>query len=229
MRLSIIIPVLNESQTIVRYLQDLRHRIISEQQIEIIIVDGGSTDNTVALVAPYADYMVCAPKGRASQMNAGAQQASGEYLLFLHADTQLPENAFSFLQSYPYPYPYPQWGFYRVALSGKAWFFRVIERMINWRSCMTQVATGDQCLFVRHSLFLSVSGFSNIPLMEDVDISKRLRRQFSAYIVNTPVVTSSRKWEQGGIVKTITLMWYLRGLYFFGVSPHYLVKKYYSS
>lgn len=226
-QLSIIIPVCNEADTIGKNLQCLRDTISLlagvPPLLEIIVVDGGSTDSTVALARPYVDTIIQAKKGRASQMNAGAAQATGTFLLFLHADTRLPSKAFSFLSSNH------QWGFYRVLLSGKAWPFRIIEAMINWRSCITQIATGDQCLFIRRHCFVSMQGFANIPLMEDIEISKRLRKQCAAYIIDEPVITSSRKWEQKGIVNTVLLMWYLRGLYFLGVSPHYLVKKYYSS
>ena len=226
-QLSIIIPVFNESRTIIKNLQRLRDTVSSSGEaissFELIMVDGGSTDNTTALAQPYVDKVIHSRKGRALQMNAGAKQASGIFLLFLHADTTLPNNRFSFLSSHQ------QWGFYRVRLSGKAWPFRIIESMINWRSCFTQVATGDQCLFIRNHCFVSIQGFASIPLMEDIEITKRLRKQSPAYIMDAPVITSSRKWEQGGIVNTILLMWYLRGLYFLGVSPHYLVKKYYTS
>jgi rSAM/selenodomain-associated transferase 2 len=219
-QLSIIIPVLNESAAISQNLEYLR-TITQSITAELIVVDGGSTDNTVALSEVSADKVIQAEKGRAIQMNTGAQQASGQYLLFLHADTQLPKKGFSFLSEAK------DWGFYPVRLSGPSWIYRIIGTLINLRSTWTKVATGDQCLFIEKGLFDRLGGFANIPLMEDVDMSKRLRQQGSPYIASCSVETSSRKWEQEGVIKTILLMWYLRFLYFIGVSPSYLVKKYY--
>lgn len=233
-QLSIIIPVFNEAGVIQENLEYLQQATVGVDT-EIIVVDGGSTDKTAFIAESIADHVISAPKGRASQMNAGAGIASGEYLLFLHVDTRLPVNAFPYISTHSLsPAEQPShkqvsWGFYRVKLSGRAHAFRIIETMMNWRASLTHVATGDQCLFVQKSLFDQLGGFAAIALMEDVEISKRLRRCDVPYVVKQSVVTSSRKWERGGIVKTICLMWYLRALYFFGVSPEYLVKKYYSA
>lgn len=219
---SIIIPVLNEADSIVDTLQQLKEKL-RDYTAEIILVDGGSADNTVELATPYVDRVVVSEQGRAVQMNAGAEVASGDYLVFLHCDTSLPESPFPFLREYPV------WGFYRVRLSGDAWPFRMIERMMTIRSSLTRVATGDQCIFVSRPVFVDIGGFTNIPLMEDVEISKRLRRLAPPWVVKKPVVTSSRRWEHHGVLKTILLMWYLRALYFCGVKPSVLVKKYYGS
>lgn len=233
MTLSIIIPVLNESSSIVERLQTLRQRIPSANT-ELVVVDGGSQDETYTLAKPYADKVIQSPKGRAKQMNAGAACASGDMLLFLHVDTVFPElpteQLFPFLdKASPYKRSSDQllvWGFYTLRLSGSRWAFRIIETMINTRSQFTRVATGDQCLFISTKLFSQLQGFADIPLMEDVDISKRLRRITPPWVVKLPVITSSRRWEQYGTVKTVYLMWYLRALYFFGVSPERLAKKY---
>ena len=219
---SIVIPTLNESSGIVNHLQVLK-ATIAEYNVEIILADGGSHDDTVSLASPYVDHIVMSEKGRARQMNAGANVASGEYVLFLHCDTVLPSYPFVFLSQRCV------WGFYSVRLSGRHWLLRVIERMMTLRSSITRVATGDQCLFINRLHFAQMNGFADIPLMEDVEISKKLRRHSPPYIVSTPVVTSSRRWEQYGIFKTVVTMWYLRALYFLGVSPTILVKKYYRS
>jgi rSAM/selenodomain-associated transferase 2 len=219
---SIIIPTLNEAQGIVAGLQALL-AVIAEESVEVILADGGSTDKTVALAKPYVDQIVTCSRGRGRQMNAGAAAASGHYLLFLHCDTQLPQSPFSFLERQPL------WGFYAVRLSGEQWLFRIIERMMTLRSSLTAVATGDQGLFVQRSFFTEQGGFADMPLMEDVEISKRLRRHERCWAVPTPVVTSSRRWEQNGLIKTVFTMWYLRALYFLGVSPSLLAKQYYRS
>jgi len=220
--LSIVIPVLNEAEKIVSHLKKIRENI-ANISVEVIVVDGGSVDNTQVLASPYAEKIIASEKGRAKQMNAGASVASGDYLLFLHIDTVLPSSAFSFLQKEC------QWGFYRILLSGKAWPFRVIEKMMTWRSSLSRIATGDQCIFVRRELFNAMNGYASISLMEDVDLCKRLRKIAKPLVIKNPVITSSRRWEENGICKTIWLMWYLRLQYFFGVSPEVLVDKYYKS
>lgn len=264
MQLSIVIPVLNESASIAARLQSLRNLLTpigspydthqdhipqdhAQQDntqppfsYEIILVDGGSVDGTCELAQPYVDILVEASKGRANQMNAGAKQANGRYILFLHIDTQLPSlsltntlgmedkslinNTFPFLISSSKT---PRWGFYSVRLSGGHRLFRLIEAMMNLRSRITHIATGDQCLFVQKALFDQLGGFAAIPLMEDVELSKRLRQQSPPYMVKSQVVTSSRRWEEKGIIKTVGLMWLLRGLYVLGVPPATLVKRYY--
>ncbi len=233
--LSIVIPVLNEADGIEQQLHLLRDTV--GEQVEIIVVDGGSTDNTVHIAKIYADKVLASPKGRAVQMNTGARQSKSDYLLFLHSDTVFPQLLPSLTRAQLFPFLYDQppnidrsqvlWGFYPVILSSKQWPFRIIECLMNFRSQFTRVATGDQCLFVQRQLFIEMEGFANIPLMEDVEMSKRLRRQAPPLIPPYKVTTSSRRWEQHGVVKTVLLMWYLRALYFLGVTPDYIVKKYY--
>jgi rSAM/selenodomain-associated transferase 2 len=225
-QLSIIIPVLNEAETISRHLTRLQN-IAPTVNKEIIIVDGGSQDNTVVLAQALADKVLMSEKGRAKQMNLGAENASGKTLLFLHGDTLLPIDDVSTDELFPFIKQTKKWGFYPVRLSGKRVFFRIIERMINIRSRLTSVATGDQCIFVDKVFFNTIGQFSNIPLMEDVELSKRLRRYALPCIPRVSVTTDSRRWEKNGVFKTIFLMWYLRSLYFFGVSPTLLVKRYY--
>lgn len=217
---SIIIPVFNEADHIVAHLKRLK-KVVADIPAEIIVVDGGSEDATLALATPYVDHAITATKGRAKQMNAGAKLATNDCLLFLHIDTLLPDQAFNFLTT-----PV-QWGFYKVKLSGRSWCFRVIEKMMVWRSSLTRIATGDQCIFVNNELFTSIDGYADIPLMEDVELCKRLRKIAQPIITHTSVTTSSRRWERKGILRTVWLMWCLRAQYFLGVSPDVLVKKYY--
>lgn len=215
-RISIVIPVLNEARSLQAHLPLLQ--AAREAGHEVILVDGGSTDEGPALAAPLVDKLVRSPAGRALQMNAGAAQASGDLLLFLHVDTRLPEGAIAVLQQ-AFVQPTVQWGRFDVQLSGMHPAFRVIEFMINLRSRVSGVATGDQALFLRAGLFHAIGGFPAIPLMEDVAITKTLRRQSRPLCLRERVTTSSRRWEHHGIVRTVLLMWWLRLLYVLGVSP----------
>lgn len=211
--LSIIVPVLNEEsqcEILIRRLQ-----LLADVVREIIIVDGGSTDNSRALLAAHFTVLD-SPAGRARQMNAGAAHATGTWLFFLHADTSLGlENIHAAIrESAP-----GNWGHFNVRLSGTRFMFRVIESLINFRSRMTGVATGDQCIFVRKKLFDELGGYADIPLMEDVELSKRLRRYAAPVCVESRVITSSRRWSRNGIWKTIFLMWKLRLLFWLGSNP----------
>jgi len=215
-RLSIIIPVLNEARSLQAHLPLLQPARAAGH--EVLLVDGGSTDEGLSLAAPLVDKIVRSPAGRAAQMNAGAAQASGDVLLFLHVDTRLPEGAIALLQQ-AFVQPAVQWGRFDVRLSGTHPAFRVIETMINLRSRVSGVATGDQALFLRAGLFHAIGGFPSIPLMEDVAITKTLRRLSRPLCLRERVTTSSRRWEQHGILRTVLLMWWLRLLYVCGVSP----------
>ena len=219
--LSIIIPTLNEQAIIVESLQILQP--LRETGHEVIIVDGGSTDNTRALAAPLVDSILLSKRGRAWQMHLGAKFAHHDILLFLHADTRLPTQADALIIN---GLSKRRWGRFDVRLSGQTLPFRLVERFINWRSRLTGIATGDQAIFVKRRLYMQVQGFPNIPLMEDVALSHRLKKFSRPLCIRAPVITSSRRWEEQGIVRTVLLMWGLRLAYTLGVSPHTL-KKYY--
>ncbi len=220
-RVSIIIPTFNEADNIVATLRPLQS--LRQQGHEIIVADGGSSDETIKLARPLAEHVIDSPKGRAQQMNSGAQQASGVMLLFLHADTLLPNNAVELIQE---NLKTKSWGRFDVRLSGRQPFLRVVELMMNWRSRLSGIASGDQAIFVRRELFTQLGGYADIPLMEDIDISKRLKRYSRPACIKTKLTTSSRRWEEYGIIKTIILMWRLRLAYFFGTKPEQLARLY---
>lgn len=220
-QLSFIIPVLDEAERVGELLDDLRQRF---PHAETIVVDGGSSDDTVARATPRCTRVLqCAPQ-RAGQMNLGARGAQGRYLIFLHADTSPGCDEEAFLRSVAGA---PAWGFNRVRLSGAGLALRVVEWFINQRSRLSAIGTGDQMIFVRADIFAQGAGYEAIPLMEDVALCKRLRRIERPHILSQPVVTSSRRWEQGGVVATVLRMWCLRLGYFLGVSPQRLWHYYY--
>jgi len=222
-KISIIIPVLNESVSLGSFLSALQ--IFRHQHCEIIVVDGGSHDQTCQIAEKYCDLLLSSSAGRARQMNAGANHASGSILLFLHADTILPANYFDLI-FHQLSEKNKSWGRFNVALSGDALMFRLIESLMNFRSCFTGVCTGDQAIFVSRELFIKTGGFPDIDLMEDVAFSKVLKKIESPLCLKSRVVTSSRRWEKYGIWKTIFLMWRLRLAYFMGESPQKLKQKY---
>lgn len=218
---SFIIPVLNEESLVAGLLRDLRR---CYPGCQLIVVDGGSCDSTVAAALPLCDQLLLGERGRARQMNLGGRVAASPYLVFLHVDSY-PSVARERLQEYLAKAP--AWGFCRVALSGERGIFRVIEGCMNLRSTWTSVATGDQMLFVSRALFDATGGFDDIPLMEDVAYCKRLRRTAKPLVVHEPVITSSRRWDTGGVAATILRMWLLRLAYWIGVAPATLWRYYY--
>ena len=223
MKLSIIIPVLNEAGRIAVALIALQP--LRERGAEILVVDGGSTDGTAQIAARGADHIVHAPRGRASQQNAGAQQALGDLFLFLHSDTQLPLDADSLIAG-AVSENNVQWGRFDVRFDTHQAMLRIVAAMMNTRSRLTGIATGDQALFVRRSAFEAVGGFPDIALMEDVALSKLLRQQSAPACLRASVTTSARRWQKNGVWRTVLLMWWLRLAYFFGVSPARLARWY---
>lgn len=223
MKLSIIIPTLNEAGRIavaLIALQPLRAR-----GAEIVLVDGGSSDGTPQLAARYADQVIDAPRGRALQQNAGAQQALGDTLLFLHSDTQLPVNADGLIAD-ALVESSALWGRFDVRFDADLAMLHVVAAMMNARSRLTGIATGDQCIFVRRSTFESVGGFPSIALMEDVALSTLLRTQSAPQCLQNKVTTAARRWQKNGVWRTIFLMWGLRLAYACGVSPERLGRWY---
>lgn len=219
MRLSIVLPVLNEAQTITAALSRLRR-----PQVEIIVVDGGSSDDTVALAQPLCDCVIAAPRGRALQMNAGAAAAHGDLLLFLHADTRLPDNAPGTLIDAVDAGA--AWGRFDVCIDGQHRLLGLIARMMNLRSRLTGIATGDQAIFCSRALFDSLGGYAPIALMEDIDFSRRARALSPPACLRARVTTSGRRWEKHGVLRTVLLMWQLRLRYFFGADPQDLALVY---
>jgi rSAM/selenodomain-associated transferase 2 len=217
---SIIIPVYNEASQLDGSLKKLFDGLESSE-IEVILSDGGSTDNTLLIAKQYPCKILSSEIGRARQMNTASRHANGEFLLFLHADSSLPDDWLKQVQASQ------NWGFFPVKLSGRHWLLRIIETAINLRSRASKVATGDQGLYFRKSFFNDLKGFPDIPIMEDVAISKRAREFSKPCIGLNPIITSSRRWEQNGIVKTVFLMWGLRFAFWLGISPHRLHRIYY--
>jgi rSAM/selenodomain-associated transferase 2 len=221
--ISVILPVLNEAagiRTALAALQPLR-----TAGHEIILVDGGSHDGTPALAYGLVDVCMNASRGRARQMNAGARIARGSILLFLHADTLLPEGAANMIIE-GLATPGVHWGRFNVRISGGSAWFPLISFMINLRSRITGIATGDQALFVITDLFYKSNGYADIALMEDIDLCVRLKRHSRPLCIPVRVTTSGRRWEKHGVWRTIFLMWWLRLRYFLGDSPDLLAGSY---
>ncbi|MDO8862830.1 TIGR04283 family arsenosugar biosynthesis glycosyltransferase [Haliea sp. E1-2-M8] len=219
--LSFVIPVLNEAGRIVELLAMLQRDFPGAQRI---VVDGGSRDATVAAAMPGATQLLLGEAGRAAQMNLGARAASGDYLLFLHADSRprFTTAALSRVLAVA-----PEWGFFPLRLDSRKAVFRLLERAISLRSRYSGIGTGDQMLFLRRDLFLACGGFAPIPLMEDVELCKRLRRTAAPLVPDLAVETSSRRWEQRGVLRTVLQMWGLRLAYALGVAPERLRRIYY--
>jgi rSAM/selenodomain-associated transferase 2 len=221
--LSVIMPVLNEGESVAASLGALA--TLRSRGVEIIVVDGGSRDSTVELARPLADRLIIAPRGRALQMNAGAARAAGEVLLFLHADTRLPEDADALVID-GLAGSGRDWGRFDVTIAGKHPLLPVIGWFMGARSRLSGVCTGDQAIFVRRKAFHAAGGFPAIPLMEDVALCKRLKRISPPLCLRERVVTSGRRWEKNGAIRTILLMWRLRMAFLLGVDPRKLALRY---
>ena len=221
-RLSIIVPVLDEAGCIAASLDALAP--LRARGHELIVVDGGSRDSTLALSQGSADIVLEAPRGRARQMNAGAARGHGSVLLFLHADTSLPAEADAAIARAVAGGAL--WGRFDVKIEGRSRWFPLIAALMNRRSRWSGVATGDQAMFVERPLFERVGGFNDQPLMEDIELSRRLRRIGRPACLHERVRTSGRRWEQNGVWRTILLMWRLRWRYWRGTSPELLAKAY---
>ena len=190
----------------------------------MVIVDGGSTDATLAEARSFCDHLICAPRGRGSQMNAGAQKASGDVLIFLHADTTLPMRALDVVtQAIDRG---ATWGRFDVTIDGASRWFPVISYMMNLRSRWTKIATGDQAIFVLRTAFIESGGFPDIPLMEDVSFCSTMRSRSRPACLKEKVITSGRRWEKNGVLRTVLTMWWLRLRFFLGTSPEKLALEY---
>ena len=222
-RLTIVVPTLNEAECIVANLQALR--AWRKRGTEVIVVDGGSTDATAVLAKPWADRVVVGPRGRAKQMNLGASLAGGDVLLFLHADTRLPLDAPAALDA-ALADATVHWGRFDVQIDGDSPLLKAVATLMNLRSRHSGIATGDQAIFVRREAFQRIGGFPDQPLMEDVELSKRLRKLSAPACLRQRVVTSGRRWEHRGVVRTIVLMWSLRALYWIGWPAERLARLY---
>jgi len=221
--LSIIIPCLNEGEGIAGTLATLAP--LRERGAEAIVVDGDSRDGTAERAAPWVDAVIMAPRGRAAQMNAGAARARGEILLFLHADSLLPDAADALIIE-GLARTRRGWGRFDVTIAGRHPLLRVVERLMNLRSRLTGIATGDQAIFVTKSLFLAAGGYPEIALMEDVALCKRLKRFGPPLCLKHRLTTSGRRWEKHGVLCTILLMWRLRLAFWLGADPGKLALRY---
>jgi rSAM/selenodomain-associated transferase 2 len=222
-KLSIIVPVLDEGEGIAASLDALaRMRALGT---EVIVVDGGSRDATIQRARLRADRVISAPRGRALQMNAGAAKAAGDVLLFLHADTRLPADADHVVLK-GLERSGRAWGRFNIRIDGRSPLLFVVGWLMNIRSQLTGIATGDQAIFVRRDAFHEAGGFAEIPLMEDIALCKRLKRVSRPLCLSERAVTSGRRWDQHGVLPTVLLMWRLRLAYFFGADPKELAQQY---
>lgn len=222
-KLSIIIPTLNESRTIARTLLALQP--LRQAGHQVILVDGGSTDDTLAQSCSLVDLVLSATRGRASQMQFGALNADGDIFWFLHADTTPGSEAvwqadqlFSGLEN--------RWGYFQVSFREKSVLLAVISRLMNLRSRLTAIGTGDQGIFVSRKLYDAVGGFDDIPLMEDISLCKKLGKISRPHRPPGTLQTSARRWLDNGVIKTVLLMWGLRFAYFIGIKPNALARFY---
>jgi rSAM/selenodomain-associated transferase 2 len=216
-----VVPVLNEATTLVAALEALQP--LRRRGVELIVVDGESRDKSASLALPLADTVMTSTPGRATQMNIGASAASGDVLLFLHADTRLPDNA---LEQLNQALAAHRWGRFNVTLEGSSCWLGMIATLMNARSRLTGIATGDQAMFMSRAAFAAAGGFPEQPLMEDIELSQRLKRHGRPACLKARVITSGRRWEQHGVWRTIWLMWRLRLYYWLGADPEDLARAY---
>lgn len=222
MRFTIVIPVLNEAANLPQLVSQLGP--LAQRGVEIVIVDGGSSDDTVGLAGRSGLRVIRSARGRAAQMNAGAARSTGDVLIFLHADTQLPPDALPRIAAH-LDSGY-EWGRFDVTIVGTPVMLRVVATMMNWRSRLTGIATGDQAIFMSRDAFNAVGGFPDQPLMEDIEISRRLRSRSRPACLRSRVATSGRRWESRGVWRTIFLMWRLRWAYWRGRPARELAEAY---
>ena len=238
-KLSIVVPLLNEADNLPRLIGHLAR--LNPAPSQVILVDGSSTDNSVAIVKELIESLIDSSQsavngqfidwqiiksaaGRALQMNAGAELAMGDVLLFLHADTQLPNHAITEITS---AVMRAEWGRFDVRLDSPAWMLKVVSQMINWRSRWSGIATGDQAIFIKQSCFDQLGGYPQQPLMEDIELCKRLKAIGRPACLRSKVITSARRWQQYGTWRTILVMWHLRFDYWRGVSADNIKQRYY--
>lgn len=223
MLVSIVVPVLNELEVLQEMAESLT--LLLREGVEVVVVDGGSTDGSVALARAAGLRVLEATRGRARQLNTGAAATRGDVLLFLHADTKLPEHAVR-LVLHALKAGERVWGRFDVQIEGRSPMLRIVAWLMNARSRLTGIATGDQAIFVARRAFESVGGFPDQPLMEDIELSRRLRRVSRPICLAERVTTSGRRWERNGVWRTIWLMWRLRLSYWLGASPSELAARY---
>jgi rSAM/selenodomain-associated transferase 2 len=221
-KISVIIPTLNEADCIASCLASLQ--TLRQLGHEVLVVDADSSDATISIAEKYADAVLSSPRGRARQLNYGTTNATGDLFLFLHADSLLPSRSIERLQKLLDKGEF--WGRFDVQLSGSNIMFRVIEYFMNMRSRLSGIATGDQAMFVSRLLFEKAGGFPQIELMEDIDLSANLKKICRPVCLKEKVESSSRRWEQNGIIKTVLMMWMLRFRYAIGANPASLAKTY---
>lgn len=223
-KISIIVPVLDAASTLEATLGKLQQ--LRQNGHEVVVVDGGSRDSTVSIARKYADRVLMSGPGRALQMNVGADSSAHPILLFLHADTHLPPDTDKLVHAALHSQG-SVWGRFDIRFSGDRKIFRVLERCINFKTALSGIATGDQAIFVLRRFFEKVGYYDGLPLLEDVALSRKLRRHGWPQRITMPVITSSRIWETDGVMRTILLRWRIRTAYFFGVHPDVLVERYY--
>jgi rSAM/selenodomain-associated transferase 2 len=224
--LSFIIPTLNEEEYFTQQQPFLQSLL--QQGHEIIVVDGGSTDKSVVTAKSIGCICISTKPSRGYQLRVGAEKSTYPILVFMHADTTLPSSGIDSILKVMSTHKV-DWGRFNVVFTNQKYIFKIIAWFMNKRSCLSGIVTGDHTLFVKRSTYFERGGFSDIPIMEDIEFSKRLKKYSHPACLNETVTTSSRRWEQQGVIKTIILMWRLRILFYFGVPVEKLAKQYYSS